>query len=152
LVDFLSDALGAGSLILDVGCGQGRDAVWLARAGHLVTGIDPSIVGVSQLQRIVAKQNLAIDAQVANMETYQATRLFDCVLFDRTLHMLPVKDRIAGFARLLDRVGPAGCVVVLDEAPNLAELETEIPYGWDWIWGGKSDFAYRRPLASSGRS
>ena len=39
----LRDVLGAGPLrVLDAGCGQGTQALVLARAGHAVTGLDPS--------------------------------------------------------------------------------------------------------------
>lgn len=47
LVTFLTGTLLQSATILDVGCGQGRDAIWLARAGHRVTGIDPSSVGIA---------------------------------------------------------------------------------------------------------
>ncbi len=39
----LVESLGTGALeILDAGCGQGTQALGLARAGHTVTGLDPS--------------------------------------------------------------------------------------------------------------
>ena len=145
LVTFLTGTLLQSATILDVGCGQGRDAIWLARAGHRVTGIDPSSVGIAQLQGIATKAGLPITAAVADLEIYQALEQFDCVLFDRTLHMIDEAPRIAGFSRLLAAVKPAGYVVVLDEAPNLAGLKAVIPSDWEQIWGGKSEFAYRRP-------
>lgn len=145
LVDFLTQHLPKDASVLDVGCGQGRDAVWLARAGHPVTGIDPSSVGIAQLRDIAAKQSLPITAHVADLESFPLTETYDCVLFDRTLHMLDKADRIAGFKRLLSALNPAGSVVVLDEAPNLAGLRAVIPADWNQIWDGKSDFAYRRP-------
>lgn len=145
LVAFLSKTLQTGANILDIGCGQGRDAVWLAQAGHRVTGIDLSSVGIAQLAQLSATQSLAIVAEVADPESYQAHDSFECVLFDRTLHMLDEQSRHAGFAKLLDAVKPSGCVVVLDEAPNLEGLAATIPSDWAKIWGGKSDFAYRRP-------
>lgn len=145
LVAFLEGALRDTSTVLDVGCGQGRDALWLAKAGHKVVGIDPSSVGIAQLQEIATKQGLAITAVVADLENFQAAEDFDCVLFDRTLHMLDEGPRLSGFKRLLETVKPAGCVVVVDEASNVAGLKAVIPSDWEQIWGGKSDFAYRRP-------
>ena len=34
--------------VLDVGCGEGADAIWLARAGWEVTGIDVSAVAIER--------------------------------------------------------------------------------------------------------
>jgi len=38
----LAASIGAPLRILDVGCGQGTQAIRLARAGHYLTGLDPS--------------------------------------------------------------------------------------------------------------
>jgi len=35
--------------VLDVGCGQGRDALFIARRGHHVAGVDIAATGISQL-------------------------------------------------------------------------------------------------------
>ena len=52
--------------VLDVGCGQGRDALFIARLGHVVTAIDLSPSGISDLQRDAAAEGLAIFAEVAD--------------------------------------------------------------------------------------
>ncbi len=145
LVKLLQGELRAPSDVLDVGCGQGRDAVWLAKAGHHVVGFDVSTVGIGQLKDLITQLDLSITAEVADLESFQTDLQFDCLLFDRTLHMVTTDVRIAGFKRLLGYLKPAGLVVVLDEAPNLDGLRAAIPQGWAQIWGGKSDFAYRRP-------
>jgi len=41
--------------VLDLGCGQGRDAIALARLGYSVTGIDNSRVGIDQMNEIGQK-------------------------------------------------------------------------------------------------
>lgn len=35
--------------ILDLGCGQGRDALFIARMGHRVAGVDISKTGIRQM-------------------------------------------------------------------------------------------------------
>jgi SAM-dependent methyltransferase len=58
-----------GDHILDVSCGTGLDAVFLARAGMRVTGIDISPEMIAQLRARVAQENLdtLIEAQVLDL-------------------------------------------------------------------------------------
>lgn len=44
--------------VLDLGSGQGRDSIALARMGYTVTGVDISKVGVSQMMSIAQKEEL----------------------------------------------------------------------------------------------
>lgn len=54
--------------VLDVGCGQGRNAIHLARQGFNVEAIDPSNVAVDQLARFALAANLPIRASCARFE------------------------------------------------------------------------------------
>lgn len=45
--------------VLDVGCGQGRNALYLASLGFAVDGVEPSTVAVEQLRRRVAADRCA---------------------------------------------------------------------------------------------
>ncbi|MCB0820944.1 MAG: methyltransferase domain-containing protein, partial [Bacteroidetes bacterium] len=44
--------------VLDLGCGQGRDSIAIARLGYEVTGIDNSRTGIEQMLEIAASENL----------------------------------------------------------------------------------------------
>jgi S-adenosylmethionine-dependent methyltransferase len=46
--------------ILDVGCGQGTQALELARRGHLVTGLDSSSLLLADLDRTLRAESLAV--------------------------------------------------------------------------------------------
>jgi len=50
--------------VLDVGCGQGRNALFLARQGFSVAAIDPSPVAVEQVDRTASDQGLDVRVQV----------------------------------------------------------------------------------------
>ena len=54
--------------VLDVGCGQGRNALFLARRGFGVTAIDPSPVAVGQVDRVASRHGLDVRAQVGGFE------------------------------------------------------------------------------------
>lgn len=66
----------AGSRALDVGVGQGRNAVLLARAGYHTIGIDRSRVGVEAVRRKASELGCSLRAEVADATTYDFGR--DC--------------------------------------------------------------------------
>ena len=102
--------------VLDVGCGQGRDALFIARQGHSVTGVDISPNGIRDLTEAAANENLAVKGIVADLTAFTPEGLFDVILFDRTLHMLPEAPRLAVLGRLLDHADAGGWVLIADEA------------------------------------
>ena len=55
---------------LDIGMGQGRNAVYLARQGWNVTGFDPSEEGVRQAQAEARKSGVTLHALVATEERF----------------------------------------------------------------------------------
>ena len=62
---------------LDLACGAGRNAVWLARRGWQVTAID----GASEAVRLVREREASIDARVMDLERGDALP-FDDETFD----------------------------------------------------------------------
>ena len=109
--------------VLDVGCGQGRDALFIARLGHRVTGIDISQHGITQLNATAARENLPITAVVADIRTYQPDQgKFDVLLIDRTLHMLEESPRSAALTSLLSATKPGSLLVIADERRNMPEF------------------------------
>ena len=59
---------------LDIGLGQGRNAILLAQRGYDTTGIDRSEVGILSARRLAAARGLRINAVLADNETYDFGR------------------------------------------------------------------------------
>lgn len=72
--------------LLDLGCGQGRDAIPLAQLGYNVTGIDESFTGVEQMNSRAQKESLALKGHVGDIYTYEGFAGFDFILLDSMFH------------------------------------------------------------------
>ncbi len=67
--------------VLDLGAGQGRNAIWLALQGHTVTAVDVSDVATAQAEEIAASAGVGVDFFAADLETWQPpTEAYDLVL------------------------------------------------------------------------
>jgi SAM-dependent methyltransferase len=101
---------------LDLGTGEGRHAVWLARRGWSVTAVDFSAVGVDRGR--AESDGLAIDWVVADLREWEppAGATFDLVL----AAYLHLADDV--FVRVRTWLAPGGSLVVLGHAlRNLTE-------------------------------
>lgn len=139
-VDFFDQFERNNARILDVGCGQGRDALFIARQGHRVVGVDLSANGIADLLASADKENLAIEGIVADISSYTPEGDFDVILIDRTLHMLAETARLSVLDRLLEHVNTAGWVLIADEASNISSFKRVISnHQCKWL----QDFAKR---------
>lgn len=71
--DFLKEQaprLAAGSRILSLGEGEGRNAVYLATLGHQLTAVDAAHTGLIKLLQRAAQRNLGITATLADLADY----------------------------------------------------------------------------------
>ena len=81
---FLAENFGfldAGSSILDMGMGEGRNAVFLAGKGHKVTGIDISSVAIKKAYHLARELGVKIKGVVASLEKYTiADESYDAII------------------------------------------------------------------------
>ncbi|MCC3156642.1 class I SAM-dependent methyltransferase [Hymenobacter sp. 15J16-1T3B] len=67
---------------LDIGMGQGRNALFLARQGWRVTGLDVADEAVAVAQQQAAREGLQLDARVQPMETFDfGTARYDLITY-----------------------------------------------------------------------
>jgi S-adenosylmethionine-dependent methyltransferase len=94
--------------VLDVGCGQGTQALALARAGHAVTGVDPSAELLGRFAGALEREDPAVRARVRLVEgTGEAAPLggpYDLVLCHGVLMYLD--DPAPLLAALTAAAGP----------------------------------------------
>lgn len=108
---FRARTLRAGRAI-DLGAGEGRNSVWLARAGWEVTAIDFSGVALGRLRERAADEGLAIEAVECEIERYLSRGgTFDLVVL-ANIHTA-ADDRRRLFRAVADAVAPGGHLFVV---------------------------------------
>lgn len=97
---------------LDVGCGEGADAIWLARHGWTVTAIDISDVAVCRAREAAALAGATVAWVCGDaLQTPFAARLFDLVSMQYPA--LPKAAGEAAVRTLLDTVRPGGLLLAV---------------------------------------
>lgn len=97
---------------LDVGCGEGSDAIWLARSGWTVTAIDISDVAVSRAREAAELAGAAVEWICG--DALQTP--FPAGSFDLVSMQYPALPKAAGEAAvraLLDTVRPGGLLLAV---------------------------------------
>lgn len=126
---------------LDLGCGEGRNAVWLAEQGWNVTAVDFSDVGVGKGREMAANRGVEVDWVVEDLNSYQPQGGgFDLVI-DFYIH-LPPDQRQALTRKGATAVAPGGTLLIVGH--HLDNLETG--------YGGPQDpeLLHRPDVISSG--
>ncbi|QMS84827.1 class I SAM-dependent methyltransferase [Candidatus Xianfuyuplasma coldseepsis] len=96
------DRFDRSSMILDVGCGQGRDTLELGRMGFSVRGIDISDVGINQLNEIATKEKLDVVGEVTDYKDFASFQEYDIILMNSMFHFY--KNDIAEETRSINRI------------------------------------------------
>lgn len=108
--------------VLDLGCGQGRNAVWLAAQGHRVTGIDLSPVAIERARRLAADHEVEVLFEVANVveDWTPPSGAFDLVILSYL--QLPPGDRRVAHTKATRAVIPGGTVwLIAHHSDNITE-------------------------------
>ena len=64
---------------LDIGCGTGGNAVWLAKQGWQVTAVDYSVVAIEKGKRLAAERGVNVEFVVADASTFQPPNLYQLI-------------------------------------------------------------------------
>ncbi len=97
---------------IDLGTGEGRNAIWLAERGWQVTAVDFSAVGLARAARLAAERAVSVDWVQADLQDYQpAPDSCDLVLV-AYIH-LPTDSLARIFRAAAATVAPGGTLLVI---------------------------------------
>jgi SAM-dependent methyltransferase len=97
---------------IDLACGEGRNAVWLAERGWQVTGVDFSKVGLEKARRLAHARGARVDWIAADLLRFRPDlQAFDLVLVFYL--QVPAAQRTPIVRAAADAVGPGGVLLLV---------------------------------------
>ncbi len=112
----VADALTPGRA-LDLGCGEGADAVWLAECGWRVTAVD---ISQTALDRAASEADARGVGHRIDFQHHDLTESFPDGVFDlvsaQFLHSVVPMDRPKLLRGAADAVAPGGTLLIVDHA------------------------------------
>jgi SAM-dependent methyltransferase len=110
---------------LDVGCGEGADAIWLAERGWLVTAVDISTVALARGAARAAEGSAVIARRITWLHADLSGWIPEAAHYDlvslQFMH-LPTEPRDSLFRRLAASVAPGGSLLIVGHHPS--DLQT----------------------------
>lgn len=119
---------------LDLGCGQGRNALYLSLLGHAVTAVDYNPDSVEQLTRLAAKDNLAINTAVYNIHDAALSENYDFILSTVVFMFLNAERVPAIIADMQAHTNPGGYNLIVC-AMNTEEYPCTMPFNFTFAAG-----------------
>lgn len=77
----------ASSVVLDVGCGEGRNSIFLAEQGHIVDAFDISEAGIEKAKYIAKAKNIVVNFFAQDLGKFQFIKSYDIILSHGVLHL-----------------------------------------------------------------
>lgn len=108
----------ANAKVLDLGCGQGRDALFIARMGHQVVGVDISKTGITQMLEEAKQEGLEVLGVEADIVEYEPSGEYDVVILDRVLHMLKEDSERQAVLEKAGAVTKSGSFILIADTPK----------------------------------
>ena len=79
--------------VLDIGCGEGKDAVFLARNGYRVSAFDISEHGLDKARSLAARCGVRVDFFRADVRDFCPEAEYDIIFSSGVLHYIPLERR-----------------------------------------------------------
>lgn len=99
-----------GGRALDIGAGEGADAIRLALLGYAVDAVELSAVAAAKIEYFAEQAGVKVNVTVADAQHYIPDGLYDVVVCNGVLHYVKDKDMV--ISRLQEATGDNGINVI----------------------------------------
>ena len=123
--------------VLDIGCGEGKDAVFLARCGYEVSAFDISEAGLDKARRLAESARVQVRTFRANIWDYRLDQKYDVLFSSGALHYIKPELRGEIMADYKSHVNPGGVAAlhVFVEKPFIKPPPEKNENAFNWASG-----------------
>lgn len=99
--------------VLDLGCGEGGNAIYLAKKGFKVTCVDISPTAIKRIKEKSKKLKLKITAKISDLESFTIKRKYDLILSTGVFHLLSYKKGVALIKNIKEMTKKGGVNIII---------------------------------------
>mgnify|MGYP003302793464 CR=1 FL=1 len=111
--------------ILDVGCGDGKNSIYLANRSYKVDAFDISETAISKIKRISERDNLKINTQIASVENFEFEKRYDLIMSFGVFHFVNKEDWKSFVKKMKDNTNVGGVNIIqifTDDIPPTPDI------------------------------
>ena len=124
---------------LDLGCGQGRNGLFLAQHGFEVTAVDQNELALEILQSIVEQEDLEMTVGLYDINSANLKQSYDLIVSTVVLMFLQA-DRIPAIIRnMQDQTNPGGYNLIVC-AMDTEDYPCQVPFSFTFKEGELADY------------
>lgn len=107
--------------LLVVGCGEGRNAIYLAKQGYNVSAFDLSLAGIDKTKLMAKRNDVSLDAFVADIRDHRLSESLDIIFSTGALHYVeePIRSELIENYKAHTSVGGLHVLSVFVDDPSL---------------------------------
>ena len=131
-----------GKKVLDIGCGEGKDAVYMAEKGYDVSAFDLTENGIRKTIALAQTKDVKINAYVDDINTFDLSKQYDIIYSTGTVQYLFDENKEEFFKKLEKITKPDGIVFI---NVFVEKSFLELPPDWDMeekMWKSGELFTY----------
>ena len=123
--------------VLEICCGEGRNAVFFARCGYEVDAVDLSAAGIEKAKRLAEKSRVHINAFKADIWDYRLDKSYDIIFSSGAFHFIKpeLRDEIIGDYREHTNSGGINAFNVFVEKPFVCSHPEFLKHSYLWCSG-----------------
>ena len=123
--------------VLDIGCGEGKDAVFFAKNGYKVSAFDITRSGVDKAKRLADQHRVDVNFFKADINDFRLESEFDVLFCSGVLHFIPheLRSEIFENYRSHTAVGGINAMNVFVKKPFIPISPDKDSRNFNWLSG-----------------